>query len=316
MELPVFHAQHTNGEMQIPNIVLNSYWVDNISRSKAMYESFDIDISFDTSFEDIELLRLEMEKFVRDPDNSRDFKPDFTIGIGGVGSLDKLTLEISILHKSNWHNGMVRASRRSKFMCALALALKKVPIYGPGGGGDALGGPANPSYSVAVTDEWASKARDESAKTKEEGRLVPHPTTDATAKEQEEAAISGISSRPPVPEMGAVGQWDDRKLGGDLAREASQRARSSFDSTRSGLVQRTSTRGRRRVGESVASFADGGQVAQASPTHSRRELWDEEAQTGNLSPTDRVQQYPSGNMTNVTGAQPPQGRGPPPAGPR
>lgn len=270
----VFTRTDTKQITQIPNIQLNNYWVDNITRSKAMYESFEVDISYDTSFEDIELLRQEMEKFVRDPDNSRDFQPDFTIGIGGVGSLDKLTLKIAILHKSNWHNDMVRASRRSKFMCALALAMKKIPIWGPGGGYDALGGPANPTYSVAVSDDWASKARTDSSKAKDEARMVP---TTANQPASEEAAIADINSRPPVPEMAVAGQWDNRTLGDD---EDAQRSK-DVEGVRTDLLKRASTRGRRKAGESVPSLAGSQQPASpVSPTHSRRELFDEEAHAG------------------------------------
>lgn len=284
-----------------------------------MYECFEVDVSFDTTFEDIELLRQEMEQFVRHPDNSRDFKPDFTIGVGGVGSLDKLTLQISILHKSNWHNGMVKAQRRSKFMCALALALKKIPIFGPGGGYDALGGPQNPTYSVAVSDDWAAKARDESAQAKNEARLVPPPTNSEEAKQHEDAAISGINSRAPVPEMQAAGLGSG--LGSDLAREASQRSR-DIEGVRNDLLKRASTRGRRRAGESVPSLAESHQAAThspISPAHSRRELWDEEAQAGRPSFT---QQRTYGDPSSATSPiirepQPPQQpRGPPPAGQR
>lgn len=281
----VFTRIDTKQVTQIPNIQLNNYWVDNISRSKAMYESIEVDVSYDTSFEDIELLRLEMEKFVRSHDNSRDFQPDFTIGIGGVGSLDKLTLKISILHKSNWHNDMVRASRRSKFMCALALALKKIPINGPGGGGDALGGPANPAYSVAVSDEWAAKARDDSAKGKDEGRLVPAAA--AQHPGSEEAAVNELNSRPPVPEMAAAGQWDNRTLGSDEG----QRNR-DIETMRNDLLKRSSTRGRRKAGDGIPSYASGlNETANSpvSPTYGRHDLFDEEAQMGsssNLHPRD------------------------------
>ena len=114
--------------VQVPNIQLNNLWIENVTRSKAMKEVIDLNVSFDTSFEDIELLRQEMEAFVRHPDNARDFMPDLVIGVGGINDLDKLTLKIAMKHKSNWHNEAVRATRRSKFMCALALAVKKVPI--------------------------------------------------------------------------------------------------------------------------------------------------------------------------------------------
>ncbi|CAI4211848.1 unnamed protein product [Parascedosporium putredinis] len=171
--------------VQTPNIQLNNMWIENVSRSKAMKECVDVNISYDTTFDDVELLRMEMEKFVRHPDNSRDFQPDFSIGVGSVGDLDKLNLKIVIKHKSNWHNDGVRATRRSKFICALAAALKKVPIYGPGGGNEALGSVGNPSYSVTVTDEHAAKNRQDASDTKESKRMVatniPDPLSTAEA---------------------------------------------------------------------------------------------------------------------------------------
>jgi hypothetical protein len=56
-----------------------------VTRSKAMKEIIDINVSYDTSFEDLELLRGEMEKFVRLPENARDFQPDVLITVAGCG---------------------------------------------------------------------------------------------------------------------------------------------------------------------------------------------------------------------------------------
>ncbi|KFA61166.1 hypothetical protein S40285_02217 [Stachybotrys chlorohalonatus IBT 40285] len=283
----VFTRLDSHQIVQIPNIVLNNLWVDNISRSKAMVEPVSIDVFYGTSFEDIELLRLEMEQFVRSPDNSRDFKPDFSISVGGVGNLDKLTLFLSIKHKSNWHNDSVRATRRSKFMCALAMALRKVPIYGTGGGGDPLGAPSNPSYSVAVSDEFAAKARDESAKTKEEQRLATTNAASATEQqEHEQQAIDVINSRPVVPET--IGLWDhdtrdDRTLESQdhpLDRGYSLRV---TPSNHSGLQKQPSVSGRRRVGEGLPSQVAGGLAAGASSQHPGSpllETFDEESRTG------------------------------------
>lgn len=174
-----------------------------------MKEVIDVNVSFDTSFEDIELLRVEMENFVRAPENNRDFQPDVAIGVGGVGDCDKLTLKIAIKHKSNWHNEVVRATRRSKFMCALTLALKRVPIYGPGGGGDALGGPANPTYSVSVTDDFAADARAKSAKEKEAKKLLNQSseqaaTTDAATAAEQRAAEHFNTTNPVIE---ALDDW-------------------------------------------------------------------------------------------------------------
>ncbi len=137
-----------------------------------MREQLSVFVAFDTSLEDIQLLKNEMAKFVSDTENSRDFS-DVNIEVLGIAEMNKLELRIEILYKSNWSNETVRAARRSKFMCALVLAIRKVPIYAPGGGDPALGNVNNPSYSVAVSDAEAAKSRDDFAARKEADRLVP-----------------------------------------------------------------------------------------------------------------------------------------------
>jgi hypothetical protein len=56
-------------------------------------------ISFDTSLEDIELLRWEMETFVQDTENKRDWQSDIVLRCLGVGSMDKLQLQLEVRHK-------------------------------------------------------------------------------------------------------------------------------------------------------------------------------------------------------------------------
>lgn len=251
-----------------------------------MLETVELNVSYDTSFEDIELLRQEMEKFVRSPENSRDFQPSLTIDVGGVGNLDKLVLYVAIKHKSNWHNDAVRASRRSKFMCALALALKKVPIYAPGGGSETLGGPTNPTYSVAVTDDFAAKSRDDAAKAKNEKRMVPaEEKKDEEVEESEIQAVKDFSSRGPIPDIG--GHWDTRDDHTIVSREdADERRRSrDIESLRSDLIQRSSTRGRRKAGEAIPGLtlsesAPRISMTAASTRSPQLGAFDEEAETG------------------------------------
>lgn len=269
-------------EMQVtqtPNIVLNNLWIDNLSRSKAMKEVIEVNISFDTSFEDVELLRLEMEQFVRHSDNSRDFQPDLVIGVGGVGDCDKLTLSLAIKHKSNWHNEAVRATRRSKFLCALALALRKVPICGPGGGGTALGSSDNPTYSVAVDDEFAKAARTSAADAADAARMVPRKTTKASAKKpsdaasttggeeplhhiSEEQAVAELTARPVLVGLDSeYGYSRDRSIDRGMSsptlhsREPSTERNENIEQIRRSiqddLLSRHSTRGRRKAGETV-----------------------------------------------------------------
>jgi hypothetical protein len=231
--------------VQVPNIVLNNLWIENITRSKAMKEQLDIFISFDTSLEDIDVLRKEMENFVRSPDNSRDFQSDILLEATGIGNMDKLQLKVEIKHKSNWHNETVRAARRSKFMCALVLALRKVPIYSPGGGAEPLGSSTNPGYSVNVSDRWAAEARDKVLRAKEDQRLVPSKPTE--------------SGQSPSGDL----SLDDNTLRESLGRHRSD----EIDTLRE--VHRQSIRGRRKPGESVPPVPlqgiPGATLTQASP---------------------------------------------------
>ncbi|CAJ2511025.1 Uu.00g066500.m01.CDS01 [Anthostomella pinea] len=317
--------------VQVPNIILNNLWIENVTRSKAMKEVIDLNVSFDTSFEDIELLRQEMENFVRAPENSRDFLQDIVIGVSGVGDLDKLQLKVAIKHKSNWHNEAVRATRRSKFMCALILALKKVPVNAPGGGGDALGGPANPTYSVSVSDAEAAAARDKSGQDKNAKRLVPappparNPSTSSRAnmsQSREEKAAQGFNTLDPM--RAAEDDWgynrDDTDPDDDARDEAVERKRSSdIETLRLDLHKRESQRsgsqriGRRRAGDTVpiepiGSNGPGLQVTQHMAP------FDEEAQMGGPGPytnpysayssgTQSGTLYPQSSRTPLTGGQ-------------
>jgi small-conductance mechanosensitive channel len=95
----VFKQVTTHKTTQVPNIVLNTVWIDNISRSKAMREQLQMYISFDTTLEDIQLLRNEMQNFVLDKENSRDFQPEIDVEVTGIASMDKMELKVEIRHK-------------------------------------------------------------------------------------------------------------------------------------------------------------------------------------------------------------------------
>lgn len=283
--------------VQVPNIILNTLWIENITRSKAMKEQLDMFISFDTSLEDIELLRKEMESFVRNPENARDFQPDIILEATGIGNMDKLQLKVEIRHKSNWHNESVRAARRSKFMCALVLALRKIPIYGPGGGNEPLGGPTNPGYSVSVSDSEAAAARDKAKEAKEAKRLVSSSNakttgTDLGSKKEQSAADNLNKRKPKEAAVDAVWRPEDGSDKDTLnSREASQERKKreeDIDNLKQGLLKRESTRGRRRPGESLPPMPQLGQPGMSltgpSPERgfmaSTSQVLDEEAELG------------------------------------
>lgn len=159
--------------IQIPNITLNTLWINNISRSKGLMERIDIFISLDTSIADIKTLRQEMLAFITAPENVRDFQEEITLCCIGLGTMDKLQLQLEVRHKSNWTTETIRAARHAKLIYAMVLATRKIPIFGPGGGAAPLGDPSNPSYNVAVSDEIAAATRDKAAKDADAARIHP-----------------------------------------------------------------------------------------------------------------------------------------------
>ncbi|KAL8697178.1 MAG: hypothetical protein Q9201_007265 [Fulgogasparrea decipioides] len=271
----VFKQVATGKLTQTPNVVLNTQWIQNVSRSKAMKEQLLLYVHFDTTLEDIQLLKTEMQSFVRDKDNSRDFQPDVDVEVTGIAEMNKLELKVEIRHKSNWANETVRAARRSKFMCALVLALRKIPIYAPGGGDAPLGSSDKPTYSVTVSDEQAAAARDAYDKKKEEKRLVPSkkpdPAPDTAVSSATDARDSAIPAPlryrlPSLAETSALSDLNSRHPAADTARDVpdlevdhSVEARASSDTRRSSdieetraLLHRQSTRGKRKTPSNVS----------------------------------------------------------------
>lgn len=252
----IFRRIKDHKRTQVPHIVLNSLWIDNVSRSKAMREQLNIFVSFDTTLEDIELLKNEMEGFVRDKDNSRDFQSDVNIEVTGIAAMDKLELKIEILHKSNWANETVRAARRSKFMCALVLALRKVPIYGPGGGYAAAGNKANPTYSVAISDADAKENAQQFNDDKDKSRMIP--LNKPSSNHDNDRGASTGNDLLQVPSAGSIQKesaalqgLSKRNVAVDAARDGDAR-QEAIDEVR-GLLRRESTTGRRRRSNSALS---------------------------------------------------------------
>ncbi|KAL8956155.1 MAG: hypothetical protein Q9183_006395, partial [Haloplaca sp. 2 TL-2023] len=288
----VFKKVNTGKLTQTPNVVLNKEWIQNVSRSKAMKEQLLLYVSFDTTLEDIQLLKNELQIFVRDKDNARDFQPDVDVEVTGIAEMNKLELKVEIRHKSNWANETVRASRRSKFMCALVLALRKIPIYAPGGGDSVLGSSDKPTYSVTVSDAQAAAARDEFDKKKEGKRMVPtkkpSPPEDTAVSSATDVPTSAQSAipeplryrLPPLTESAALTDLNSRDPAADTARDVSTTEdrstdpRVSNDSRRSsdieevrGLLRRQSTRGKRKASANISPAKVPPSISETAPSN-------------------------------------------------
>lgn len=260
----VFKKVQNGKTTQIPNIVLNGLWIDNITRSKAMREQLSVFVNFDTTFEDLQLLKSELQNFVLEKENNRDFQPDIDVEVIGIAEMNKMELRVEIKHKSNWSNESIRAARRSKFMCALVLALRKVPIYGPGGGAAVLGSADAPTYSVALPSDIAQANKDAFAATKEGKRMVPTKKAEPAPVNIEPTSV-GYSTGINV-EVSAVHNLNARNGANDFLRDETWRNRddiSTLDDRPSmdrgdavserGLLNREGSRGGHRAPHQTTS---------------------------------------------------------------
>lgn len=62
-------------------------------------ERIDVFISFDTSIADVDTLCQEMEKFVIAPENARGFQSDIVLRCVGLGTMDRLQLQLEVRYK-------------------------------------------------------------------------------------------------------------------------------------------------------------------------------------------------------------------------
>jgi small-conductance mechanosensitive channel len=262
---------------QYPNVVLNSLALDNVSRSKNQTEQITLDIAFETSFDDIQILKNELITFCKDGANNRDFYSDPEVELLGTSDMSKLQLKVEIKHKSNWANETLRASRRSKFMCALVAALRAVPIYPPGGGFDVAGTAANPAFGVTISEAEAKEHAQAAALEREKARLVPLKKIEEAKQDLDKTdsdrsagaggglsssdakAISDLNARDPGAnaakaenEVWASGRDDTSTLGGG----GGMGSRPSIDTQEisdvRNILRRASTRGKRKPSSDIS----------------------------------------------------------------
>ncbi|OZJ03567.1 hypothetical protein BZG36_03090 [Bifiguratus adelaidae] len=113
-------------EVYFPNYILATKPILNIRRSGIMGEAVSLSINMDTSFEQIEQLRLKMNAFLET--EPKEFFPTTDITIADFEDLQLMKISIAIPHKSNWQDIGKAAQRRNKFMCVLKSAIAELGI--------------------------------------------------------------------------------------------------------------------------------------------------------------------------------------------
>jgi hypothetical protein len=90
-----------------------------------------------------------------------------------IADMSKMELRVEFQHKAKFASDHVRAQHRSRFICALLAAVRKVPIDGPAGGGPFPGTAENPNYSMTVTEDFQKAAKAKWEEERDKKRLVP-----------------------------------------------------------------------------------------------------------------------------------------------
>lgn len=73
-----------------------------------MSEAFPFDVSYGTTFEDLEALREKMLKFL--VENKRDYQTVFDVAVKDFPEQEKMTLSADIKYKSNAQQGALKGA--------------------------------------------------------------------------------------------------------------------------------------------------------------------------------------------------------------
>jgi hypothetical protein len=204
----VFRRIDNGTDLQITNERLAMKRIENISRSGVNKQRLTFSVDFKTTFQDIMFLRKELEAFLKE--NKRDYEPALALSVVDIHELNKLELSIAFTHKSNWSDERLRATRSSKFMCALVAAIRKIPLYHPNGLRPLLGDEGRPLFTATISDAEAvakvaadKKKRaevriDAEAKEADDEAARKKGEKERAEREKEEVARMGLSKVPVV----------------------------------------------------------------------------------------------------------------------
>ncbi|KAK9479563.1 Mechanosensitive ion channel-domain-containing protein [Lipomyces japonicus] len=186
----VFRTIDEQKNVQVPNSILNTLFVENVTRSPSMQDVITLLVNYNTSFDDLSALETILSQFLKD--NDRDFYPDISLQVSGLPALDRMEIQIRFKHKSNLANEKLRLARRNKSMCALIEACRKVPLFAPLAGSPALGTAEQPQYMVTVSPDDAKQRYDSSLKAMDENRWVNNQKVPNEAASIKPKSISGL----------------------------------------------------------------------------------------------------------------------------
>ncbi|TFK25518.1 hypothetical protein FA15DRAFT_686963 [Coprinopsis marcescibilis] len=114
-------------EIIAPNSLLaNEKLILNLRRSKSMWETTNLMVSYSTPIETIEQLRVKIGTYI--DSNSREWS-GFALNIDKMEYQNAIHLIVAIEHRANWQDWGARWTRRNAFMRYLKTVLEELHIH-------------------------------------------------------------------------------------------------------------------------------------------------------------------------------------------
>lgn len=126
----VFTRVMDEAVVQAPNSVLNTLWIENVSRSGPMTYTFKLTLGVpETNFDQIDDFKDIMNQYCLD--NSRDYQANPFISCTELPDLDRVTLTCAVTFRSNFADGKLYSMRRNKLIQFLGRTIYDLKISIP-----------------------------------------------------------------------------------------------------------------------------------------------------------------------------------------
>ncbi|PRT52698.1 putative MscS family protein C2C4.17c [Wickerhamiella sorbophila] len=111
----VFQDGSTNVIRQVSNSILNTLFVDNISRSPPQCFNIHMVLGLpETTFDDVERLKALIDEFLEE--NARDYLPNPWYQVTNLPDLDRINLDFQITPRVNMEDSTMWGNRRTRFL--------------------------------------------------------------------------------------------------------------------------------------------------------------------------------------------------------
>lgn len=126
----VFTRIADNAQVQAPNSVLNTLWIDNWTRSGPQVFGASLTLGLpDTTLEQVEQFAEGLTAYCAE--NPKDYVPDPWIGCSAIPDLDRVSIGIAVTFNDNFSDGGKFVSRRDRLVKAIGRLINDLKLVVP-----------------------------------------------------------------------------------------------------------------------------------------------------------------------------------------